>query len=82
MRALAILLPVAVLASTVAACTSPVQTIGTSPESIKLRWFNADANFDQAQALAHAYCAERARAPALGDTFTDRDVSLATFDCR
>ncbi|HLJ21614.1 MAG TPA: hypothetical protein VKU84_15515 [Stellaceae bacterium] len=82
MRSLAAVIAVAGVASAVAACTSPIETIRASPESIELRWYTDNADFDQAQLVAQSYCAERARKPTLGDAFRDQDVSLATFECR
>jgi hypothetical protein len=80
-KAVRALIAVSVLTALLSACASPVETIGASPGSVELRWYKYDADFDQAQSVAQAYCGERARRPVLGDTFTDQDVSIATFRC-
>ncbi len=71
---------VSLITSLVAACSNPIQTVGGSPQAVELRWYNDAADFSQAQAVAQAYWGERR--PAVDDTFRDRDVFLATFQCR
>ncbi len=82
-RALPFVVSTAVfLSSFVAACAGPSAVVAQNPRMIELRWPNGTGGFGKAMLVAQNHCADYGRRVALESMFRDRDVSLATVQCR
>jgi hypothetical protein len=63
-------------------CSQRLVVIDETADRLELRWYNWDANLNDAARLADTRCAQRGQHADLGQEMLDEDVTLAEFVCR